>query len=111
MLTDDDKRAAYERYGAEGPQISNGRSYSHGGGHHHGGYYEDDINPEDIFNMFFGGMPPGKCFSIQYSIYTNVPSHGSISGHRMRGQRRTHFQFHTHQNSNQRTEVIICASK
>ena len=55
VLTDDDKKAAYERYGAEGPQIQQSRGHSH-----NRAYYNDDINPEDIFNMFFGGMPPGK---------------------------------------------------
>ena len=58
MLTDDDKKSAYERYGADGPQVEH-----HHRGHrrgHHGDFYDDDINPEDIFNMFFGGMPPGK---------------------------------------------------
>merc|ERR1711953_1567487 len=70
VLTTDGKKSAYERYGADGPQVEH-----HHRGHrrgHHGDFYDDDINPEDIFNMFFGGMPPG---------------------HRMGGRRRTyHFQ-------------------
>jgi len=56
VLQDDDKRAHYERYGAEGPSISNRPSH-HRGGYHH--FDEDDMSAEDIFNMFFGGMPTG----------------------------------------------------
>ena len=84
MLTDDDKKSAYERYGADGPQVEH-----HHRGHrrgHHGDFYDDDINPEDIFNMFFGGMPPGKYKSKQTCS-------NSFLGHRMGGRRRTyHFQ-------------------
>jgi len=70
VLTDDDKKSAYERYGADGPQVEHHHRGPRRG--HHGDFYDDDINPEDIFNMFFGGMPPG---------------------HRMGGRRRTyHFQ-------------------
>ena len=58
VLTDDDKRAHYERYGAEGPQINNRPSHHSGGRYHH--FDEDDMSAEDIFNMFFGGMPTGK---------------------------------------------------
>ena len=58
VLQDDDKRAHYERYGAEGPSISNRPSHHHRGGYHH--FDEDDMSAEDIFNMFFGGMPTGN---------------------------------------------------
>ena len=58
VLQDDDKRAHYERYGAEGPSISNRPSHHHRGGYHH--FDEDDMSAEDIFNMFFGGMPTGS---------------------------------------------------
>merc|ERR1711935_532590 len=55
ILTDEDKRAHYERYGAEGPQIQNRPSHHH---RRQGGHFdEDDMSAEDIFNMFFGGMP------------------------------------------------------
>jgi len=71
VLSDKDKRDSYEQYGADGPQL---QQRGGGGFHHHGGFYDDDgINPEEIFNMFFGGGIP--------------------TGHRMhRG--RTHFRFH-----------------
>ena len=47
MLTDDDKKSAYERYGADGPQVEHHHRGPRRG--HHGDFYDDDINPEDIF--------------------------------------------------------------
>ena len=63
VLSDQDKRSAYEQYGADGPQI---QQRGGGGFHQHGGFYDDDgINPEEIFNMFFGGgMPQGNISSL-----------------------------------------------
>ena len=63
VLSDQDKRDSYDRYGADGPQVQS--NFSRGGTRHYhqGGYYDDDFNPEDIFNMFFGGgMPTGIFF-------------------------------------------------
>lgn len=61
-LSDADKRAAYDRYGTEDPSsLSSGRG---GGGaasayrRRHGGrtyYTEEEVDPAEIFNMFFGG--------------------------------------------------------
>jgi curved DNA-binding protein CbpA len=47
VLSDPDKRAHYDRYGDDAPvqQQQQGRRYAQ----------EDDITPEEIFNMFFGG--------------------------------------------------------
>ena len=52
-LSDAQKRAGYDRYGTEDP-------HSGGGGGGRGGmrYQRQDVDPEDIFNMFFG-MQPG----------------------------------------------------
>ncbi|KAG6962574.1 hypothetical protein JG687_00007072 [Phytophthora cactorum] len=55
VLSDPDKRAHYDRYGDEAPvqqQQHHGRRYAQ----------EDDITPEEIFNMFFGGgfRPRGR---------------------------------------------------
>ena len=60
VLSDKDKRDSYEQYGADGPQLQ--QRGGGGGFHHHGGFYDDDgINPEEIFNMFFGGgIPTGS---------------------------------------------------
>lgn len=57
-LSDADKKAAYDRYGTEDP---NSRQSPFGGGggvhrgSHRGGYYQEDVDPAEIFNMFFGG--------------------------------------------------------
>ena len=64
-LSDVDKRAAYNRYGTEDPS-SLGRGGGGGGMHRRGAgggntryYADDDIDPAEIFNMFFGGGFPG----------------------------------------------------
>ena len=56
-LSDPEKKRDYDRYGSEEQQQqSAGHSGMHyrrrGHGRHH---YEQEINPEDLFNMFFGG--------------------------------------------------------
>ena len=59
VLSDGEKRAAYDTYGDEdaaGAQQQPRRRQRGQGG---GVYYEDDISPEDIFNMFFG-VDPGR---------------------------------------------------
>ena len=69
VLSDQDKRDSYDRYGADGPQVQS--NFSRGGTRHYhqGGYYDDDFNPEDIFNMFFGGgMPTGIFFLLYFLI-------------------------------------------
>ena len=61
-LSDPQKRSIYDRYGEEDPDQRGGggaaanmaRHFRHGRG---GGAQE--VNPEDIFNMFFGGGMPG----------------------------------------------------
>ncbi|CAK4669481.1 unnamed protein product [Aphanomyces euteiches] len=57
VLSDDQKRADYDRFGDNAPSENGGmRSRQH-----RGGFHEEDISPEDIFNMFFGGgMRPNR---------------------------------------------------
>ena len=62
-LSDPQKKAIYDRYGDEDPDNRGGGS---GGMRHHhrgpGGMHfrpGDEVSPEDIFNMFFGGMAGG----------------------------------------------------
>jgi DnaJ family protein B protein 12 len=58
-LSDPEQRQDYERFGADGPQV---RQRRRGGGHHAHG----DIDPEDIFNMFFGMQPQrGRTYHYQ----------------------------------------------
>ena len=52
-MSDGNERADYDRYGADGPQMRQRRGGGGGGGYHAHG----DIDPEDIFNMFFGMQP------------------------------------------------------
>ena len=55
-LSDANKRAAYDRYGEDQPGISRaGRGSPFGGPQ---GF--DDFDPNEIFNMFFGGFPGGR---------------------------------------------------
>ena len=54
-LSDSQKRSIYDRYGDEDPDQHGGGMRRRGGAHFQG----QDVSPEDIFNMFFGGMPPG----------------------------------------------------
>lgn len=61
-LSDAEQRQDYDRFGADGPQMARQRR---GGGraqyHNHG-----DIDPEDIFNMFFGMQPArGRTYVYQ----------------------------------------------
>ena len=51
-LSDPDKRANYDRYGHEDPSQLGRRG---GPGAGHGMYQPDGFDPNEIFNMFFGG--------------------------------------------------------
>lgn len=52
-LSDPQKRTIYDRYGEEDPDNRGGGGGMRPGGMHMNG---QDVNPEEIFNMFFGGM-------------------------------------------------------
>lgn len=56
-LSDPSKRRSYDRFGSEQPGFGSG-----GGGGAPSGFYRhnaQDIDPEELFNMFFGGSPFG----------------------------------------------------
>ncbi|KAL7439872.1 hypothetical protein ACHAXH_006519 [Discostella pseudostelligera] len=56
-LSDSQKRRIYDLSGEEDPDNRGGGGMRRGGGANFNG---QDVSPEDIFNMFFGGgMPPG----------------------------------------------------
>jgi len=58
-LSDPEKRQIYDRWGDEDPDNRGGMGaggFPGGMRRRHGG---QEVSPEDIFNMFFGGMPPG----------------------------------------------------
>lgn len=71
-LSDADKRAAYDRYGTEDPSSLGGRAGAGAGFARRGpggAYYrEEDIDPSEIFNMFFGGGFPGGP-GVRYRAY------------------------------------------
>lgn len=65
ILSDPDKRAQYDRYGGDpdsrggsggggGPTMSSFAQRAAAGGGHQG-MYTSEIDPQDLFNMFFGG--------------------------------------------------------
>ena len=60
-LSDDQKRRIYDMSGEEDPDNrGGGMRRGGGGGGGHMNFHGQDVSPEDIFNMFFGGgMPPG----------------------------------------------------
>ena len=73
ILTDADKRAAYDRYGGD-PDNARSAAGAAAAGHANpfggmrgtpfrgGGMYADEIDPNDLFNMFFGGGMGGTQF-------------------------------------------------
>jgi len=66
-LSDREKRTIYDRYGDEDPDNRGGGGGGGAGMRRHGGggmgpgvhFNGQNVNPEDIFNMFFGGGMPG----------------------------------------------------
>ena len=59
-LSDSQKRTIYDRYGEEDPDNRGGGGGAGGMGRHGGvNFNGQEVNPEDIFNMFFGGGMPG----------------------------------------------------
>jgi len=64
-LSDAEKKAGYDRYGSEeGARQGFGGMRANGGAQHNpfGGFQGEDIDPREIFNMFFGGGMPGVRF-------------------------------------------------
>lgn len=55
-LSDGQKRAIYDRYGEEDPDNRGGGGARRAGNAH---FHGQEVSPEDIFNMFFGGGMPG----------------------------------------------------
>ena len=55
LLSDPNDRAHFDRYGDDADRPQPRRHHGHG--QRHGGMHEQELTPEDIFNMFFG-MPP-----------------------------------------------------
>ncbi len=59
VLSDPEKKNIYDQTGDDGQastQAAPGRAAGHQGG---GMYYQEELSPEDIFNMMFNGFHPG----------------------------------------------------
>ena len=74
VLSDPDKRALFDQHGEDPDSRTAGmgasgfgngfpgmRTYNRGGGG--GGMYGDELSPDDLFNMFFGGGFSGGGFN------------------------------------------------
>lgn len=95
-MSDSQKRAIYDRFGEEDPDNRGGGG---GGGHRGRGahFNGQEVNPEDIFNMFFGGgMPGGVHMNMGgmpggFRVYSNGFG-GARRGGGMPGQQRQRQQ-------------------
>lgn len=91
-LSDPQKRTIYDRYGDEDPDNRGG-----GGGGGPGGVHfrrGQEVSPEEIFNMFFGGGMAGAGGMPGFHVYSNGFGGGGFGGPGMsfRGQPRAHRQ-------------------
>lgn len=94
-LSDPQKKAIYDRYGDEDPDNRGGGG---GGGMRQAGtrgmHFRpgDEVSPEDIFNMFFGGGMPGGGMHRGpggMHFYTNFGGPGGFAQARQQQQRNT----------------------
>ncbi|SPO21672.1 related to HLJ1 - Co-chaperone for Hsp40p [Ustilago trichophora] len=95
ILTDADKRAAYDRYGGD-PDNARSAAGAAAAGHGNpfggmrgtpfrgGGMYADEIDPNDLFNMFFGG---GGMGGAQFGGTTFTFGGPGMRTHQFRQQR------------------------
>jgi DnaJ family protein B protein 12 len=92
-LSDPQKRTIYDRYGDEDPDNRGGGMRPAGGGVHF--RPGQDVSPEDIFNMFFGGGMPGGHMRGPGGVHfaSNFgPGFGAGARHRQQQQQRQQQQ-------------------
>ena len=81
-LSDPQKRTIYDRYGEEDPDNRGGGGAGGGGGVHF--RRGQEVSPEDIFNMFFGGGMAGGAGGGMggpgFRVYTNGGFGGGFGG-------------------------------
>ncbi|KAJ2820673.1 Chaperone protein dnaJ, partial [Coemansia furcata] len=76
ILSDPDKRAHYDRYGVadNNSTFSQQRQQPQQRRQAPGTMYQDEISPEDLFNMFFGGDTGGR-FGVQFGPNVRFAQH------------------------------------
>lgn len=79
VLSNKEKRGQFDKYGFQddSPSTSN-RGHSH----RYNRYYHDDedISPEELFNMFFGGMQPNNRNGRRATFYNNYTREQTTTG-------------------------------
>ncbi|OLY84669.1 DnaJ-like protein [Smittium mucronatum] len=83
-LSDDEKKRTYDMYGGEtAERTSSSSNYSRA---QNFTQYESEINPEDLFNMFFGGQEFGFGEGPRMRTYVNRSQRGYNRFHDFRQQ-------------------------
>lgn len=84
VLTDAEKRKAYDLYGIEG-RTNRSQSYYHHQNHEYehayarGNAFESDFTAEEVFNMFFGGGFPQQRMHTQNRRYQHNHRESAVS--------------------------------
>lgn len=87
VLTDPEKRKAYDLYGSDGRNYvrSSGHQHHHHAGDHEfehayaRGGFESDFTAEELFNMFFGGGFPQQRMNTQSRRYQQQRHESAVS--------------------------------
>ncbi len=107
-LSDSQKRTIYDRYGEEDPDNRGGGMggmRGRGGNMHFNG---QEVNPEDIFNMFFGGGMPGGMGGPGFRVYTTGMGPGfAFGGMHPNMQRARRQQQQQHQQQARQEEGLL----
>ena len=68
-LSDAEKRKRYDQFGPDNGGGGGGGGFAHGGG----AFRDTQLNPEDLFNMFFGGDLPRGAFHYSSAGFRQSP--------------------------------------
>lgn len=70
ILSNKEKRSRYDRFGKE-DEVTSSRHQHHRHRQHGHDEFEADITPEELFNMFFGGVAPDRGRRQRFHFQTN----------------------------------------
>ncbi|KAJ2421298.1 Chaperone protein dnaJ, partial [Coemansia sp. RSA 2531] len=88
ILSDPDKRAHYDRYGvADGSSGFSQQQQPQQRRRAPATMFQDELSPEDLFNMFFGGDTGGR-FGVQFGPNVRFAQHFQSPNHRQQQQQR-----------------------